>query len=314
MARRESARAKALQAIGLLPPSVDYQQQAAGLARQLGRSGYGPTATGGQPTPEQAAGQTATGLLMDPNTRQMGVEQAQGLLGQVGQQADPLYRQQLGNAQAEASYGRTNQQAKGFGNLMGAVKFREEMARWPQERQLLQAQIGATNRSGQAAQSTGDMSVYKYLTDNYQANMKAPADVADAVQQIQGSLKTGNSLGGLAATIKLAKILDPTSVVREGEVTTVQGGIGTAQQLISSFNQLFSKGWTPEAQKAFSEIARQVAGPLLQRGMRIQQETHGQALQLGINPAIVTTGIGFPERFVSGYLQGFPDPEVATDF
>jgi len=151
------------------------------------------------------------------------------------------------------------------------------------------------------------------LNDKFLRQMDAPTQVADATQQIEGALGTQDSLGALAATIKLAKVLDPTSVVREGEVTTVQGGTGTAANLIAQYNKIFGQGFSPDGARRFREITRQVAGPVLQRGLRIEKEIRAAAHTMEVNPDMAATGIGWPSAYVKRYVTGMPDPLATAD-
>lgn len=203
-------------------------------------------------------------------------------------------------------------------SLFQRMQLQQNQAQFDQSYKLDQirtnAQVAASMAARVGATNSDQLAGLKYLSTDYQTNMKAPVEVADAVQQIGNGLKTGNSLGSLAAVIKLAKILDPTSVVREGEVTTVQGGIGTASALINEFNRLGGKGMTPQAAEQFKNVVLQIAGPVLQRGLRLGAEYKASAEKLGVPGDLVTTGVGFPEGFVTRYLQGFPDPEVDTTY
>lgn len=191
----------------------------------------------------------------------------------------------------------------------------------PLEKQATEALIGSRNASAQAsranasASKTGQISQVQFtLNQRFLSQMDAPVQVADAVQQIDGAFETGNSLGVLAATIKLAKILDPTSVVREGEVTTVQGGLGVGTQLLNNYNKLFGQGMNAEGAKAFQKLTKSIAGPVLQRGVRIEDEIRKAAGVMQADPNMAATGIGWPSQYVRRYLQGMPDPTTGTDF
>jgi hypothetical protein len=208
---------------------------------------------------------------------------------------------------------------------LSAQKVQEEIQQarvlGPLNAQATQALIQSRMASVQASMANAELAragkisqVQGQLNQRFLSQMDAPTQVADATQQIDAALKTGDSLGGLAATIKLAKILDPTSVVREGEVTTVQGGIGVASQLINSYNRLFGEGMSPAGAKTFLGITRAVAGPVLQRGLRIEKEIRSAAAQVDADPNMAATGIGWPSAYVRRYVQGMPDPEASADF
>ena len=107
----------------------------------------------------------------------------------------------------------------------------------------------------------------KYLTQ-----IAPSREVAIAYDQIGNALGTGDALGGEAALIKLAKILDPTSVVREGEVRTVKGGLGIGQQLLNSWNSAKAQGLTPESVQMVAKVVQAVAMPALKNGLAIRNE------------------------------------------
>ena len=140
--------------------------------------------------------------------------------------------------------------------------------------------------------------------------MEAPAQVMDAYQQIEGALGTGDALGTQAALIKLAKILDPTSVVREGEVTTIEGGLGIGNQLMNAFNRAMNEGAPEQAADAIRAVAREVAVPVLGRALQARSE-FAKSLDdvLGDEfPGIgrITDGIGISWGDVASLVQGGP--------
>ena len=102
--------------------------------------------------------------------------------------------------------------------------------------------------------------------------VQSGVEVMDAYQQIIGALDSGNALGAQAAVIKLAKILDPTSVVREGEVEVIKGGMGAMNQLWNTVRNLNNQGLTPDAVKAVKQVARATAMPVLERTLRQRDE------------------------------------------
>jgi len=140
--------------------------------------------------------------------------------------------------------------------------------------------------------------------------MAGPAQIADATQRITGSLATGNAIGGLAAIIGLAKVLDPTSVVREGEVTTIQGGMGIGQSLMDAWNRAQSQGFSPESAKDLQAVVDANAIPVLQRAIRQKDEFANGLDQVlgdqypGIGRAVSGSGIDWD--WVSQYTGQQP--------
>jgi hypothetical protein len=271
-------------------------RQAPGLAAALGRLVPQPAnpnvGAGMNPADPRAQ---AVGLMMDPRTRQLGAAQAGALL-------DPLGRQQLANAglqgQAyEAQILRDNQ-AVSDAQRLGPLNVQAVQARIAQS----QAAAAASAATAAAVAAGRIDPIEGRINQRWLAQMEAPVQVLDAVQQAEAALATGDSLGSLAAVIKLAKVLDPTSVVREGEVTTVQGGTGVAESLITDYNRIFGEGFSPQGAAAFRRTLKATAKPVLQRGVRITDEVRQQALDYGAVPARVTTGIGWNRDYVADYL------------
>lgn len=272
---------------------AEAARMAPGLAAALGRlspQGANPNVGAGMNPADPGA--QAVGLMMDPRTRQLGAAQAGALL-------DPLGRQQLANAQAQ-----------GLGYQLDAQKTALEIdqARRLGPANLLAAQALTQQRlaaaraseAAAAAAAAGRIEpIEARVNQRWLANMGEPVAVQDSLQQIDAALRQGDSLGSLAATIKLAKILDPTSVVREGEVTTVEGGTGTAQQLVSAYNRLRGEGMSPQASAALLRTAKSVALPILSRGQRLTAETRRLAEDYGIVPDRVTTGLGWSSDYVA---------------
>jgi hypothetical protein len=271
-------------------------QQAPGLAAALGRlvpQQANPNVGAGMNPADPRA--QAVGLLMDPRTRQLGAAQAGALL-------DPLGRQQLANAglQGQAYEMQAARDAQAIEDARRMGPLNEQAARALVAQRTAAAQASAASAAAAAAGRIDPIEAR--INQRWLAQMEAPVQVLDAVQQAEAALDTGDSLGSLAAVIKLAKVLDPTSVVREGEVTTVQGGTGVAESLIADYNRIFGKGFSPQGAAAFRRTLRATAKPILQRGVRITDEITQQALAYGAVPARVTTGIGWSDPYVRAYL------------
>jgi hypothetical protein len=312
---RDATRAKILQPLldQLTQREADAKQQRDAKLLQPLLNQYGPDAAkaigsawmAGGPAADMANSRLAQAEQMQASKMPMEDQLARLPLGDQAQIASEqaLYRQRmLAGDQTQLQIDQAQQ--------MG-----------PLERQAVQALIGSRNASAQASRANADLAragkitqVQGTLNQRFLSQMDAPVQVADAVQQVDSALSTGNSLGVLAATIKLAKILDPTSVVREGEVTTVQGGLGVASQLLNNYNKLFGQGMSQEGAKAFQKLTKSVAGPVLQRGVRIEDEIRNAASVMEADPNMAATGIGWPSQYVRRYLQGMPDPNTNADF
>jgi hypothetical protein len=263
-----------------------------------------------QGLPMTAAG--ALGPLLtstDPGAFQLGVRQLEEYQRRKSPEVQlgmALNAQQFATSQTQqARYQQEIEQAAQMGPLnVAATKSLIAQRQAAAQASLSNAELA---RTGKINQTEGR------LNDTFLKQMQAPSEVADAVMQIDNALKTEDSLGALAAVVKLAKVLDPTSVVREGEVTTVQGGTGTAENLIATYNKTFGQGFSKAGADRFRTVTRAVAAPVLQRGLRIQSELNRSAELLGVRPAQVGVGLGWVPEWVQGYLQGMADPAAQAD-
>jgi len=237
----------------------------------------------------QAAEAAYAGALGFPTA---GREQQAGLLAQLGQFDPTAARELLGQAQKQDAYLRGTQ----------ALGLPENAARVAADLRLAGDDETARRILGQVIgrPATEIDSLVNTMNQRFMTQMDAPAQVSDAVQQIDNALNTGNSLSALAAVIKLAKVLDPTSVVREGEVTTVEGGIGIADQLIRKYNRFFGQGFSAEGAAQIRQTVDAVARPVLDRGARIQQEYQRAADLAGIPYERVVLGIGYQDPGLLG--------------
>lgn len=81
--------------------------------------------------------------------------------------------------------------------------------------------------------------------------------VNQAYNQIINSLDKNNAAGDLAASIKINKLLDPESIVRESEVATVANATGLLPKLQNYANKV-ANGTTlnPEQRKEYKQLAK----------------------------------------------------------
>mgnify|MGYP000872217262 FL=1 len=262
----------------------------------------------------ETAQQVGSLLLSDsPNARAMGAEQLAGLMESAGN-VSPAMQRAIQMAQAQ-------QQGQVLQNTATAQRIQQQAEMHPLEVEALQYQRARDEATREAEilrkQSliAGQINETEFrLSGAYAKQMESTIQVADSIQQIQASMDTGNSLGVMAGVVKLAKILDPTSVVQRSEVERTVGGIGIADQLMTAYNKLSGEGFNPGARKAFDATVRAVASPVLERGLRIEEEFRTAAKAAGVRPSSVVIGTGFNRDFVSQWLAGAPSPGAPTDF
>jgi hypothetical protein len=81
--------------------------------------------------------------------------------------------------------------------------------------------------------------------------------INQAYNQINNALDKGNAAGDLTAAIKINKMLDPDSIVRESEVATVANATGLVDKL-SNYASQVAKGTrlNPEQRKEYRQLAK----------------------------------------------------------
>lgn len=81
--------------------------------------------------------------------------------------------------------------------------------------------------------------------------------INQAYNQINNALDKGNAAGDLTAAIKINKMLDPDSIVRESEVATVANATGLVDKL-SNYASQIAKGTrlNPEQRKEYRQLAK----------------------------------------------------------
>jgi|DEB0MinimDraft_10_1074344.scaffolds.fasta_scaffold00377_21 hypothetical protein len=109
-------------------------------------------------------------------------------------------------------------------------------------------------------------------------------------RQALNSLETDNSLGALAAVIKLAKVLDPGSVVRSEEGRAVTDGMGASLALVNAFNKMKGENMSAESRIAFRDVINAVVEP---QALMLQDMAAGYnelAQRWNINPDDIFRG------------------------
>ena len=142
------------------------------------------------------------------------------------------------------------------------------------------------------------------LNERFLKALDQTGEIVTGTLQLTQLLDQDNALSSLAATIKLAKLLDPGSVVREGEVTTVQGGSGTAASLINAWNNMRSKGFGESSLNQFRAVVQALAGPEAERGLSIFGDFEDLATRAGVSSEAVLAGAGFERETLEAIQSG----------
>jgi hypothetical protein len=86
---------------------------------------------------------------------------------------------------------------------------------------------------------------------------KTHQEINQAYQQVNAALDKNNAAGDLAASIKINKLLDPNSVVRESEVATVANATGLLPKLQNYANKVVTgASLNPQQRKEYRQLAK----------------------------------------------------------
>lgn len=141
-------------------------------------------------------------------------------------------------------------------NILGQQKLELEALKGEQELALVEFKANLDAQPDKLAQSD---SLRKEVIE---ANKRLKFDdTRGAFGRIQAS-NDGTPAGDLALIFNYMKLLDPGSVVREGEFATAQNATGVPQRVVNAYNQLLSgerlnpaqrKNFTDQAEKIFNQ-------------------------------------------------------------
>jgi hypothetical protein len=127
-----------------------------------------------------------------------------------------------------------------------------------QDRAMIDAQIQKTQQSGAMNLGQKGLDNTLKLRGDFRSEpiYKDFQSIDSAYRQINKGLEAGTAAGDLAASTKLMKLLDPTSVVRESELVMAMQATGKLDQLYNYANKIATGQFLNPKQKAeFKSLA-----------------------------------------------------------
>ena len=113
-------------------------------------------------------------------------------------------------------------------------------------------------------------------------------DVQQSYAKIQQLSKAPSAAGDISMIFAYMKMLDPGSVVREGEQATAQNAAGIPDQVRNAYNRLLNgQRLTPRQRADFINQARSIYNSHQSLVSRLEQDYKGLAQQYGTNPQLV---------------------------
>lgn len=151
----------------------------------------------------------------------------------------------------------------------------------------------AQNAAMEAERQKQITSIERALRDDFMNNQTVTDfnDMVGSHAQLMAALDTGSALGAQAAVIKMAKILDPGSVVRTEEGVAVRSSIGIIDQMWNAVKQAQGEGFNAETDAQFRQLGDMLLASQMQGYQRLVDQFIGATLRNGANPDNVIFGI-----------------------
>lgn len=125
------------------------------------------------------------------------------------------------------------------------------------------------------------------LFKEYQANeaVKTYQGVRNGYERVRASAKADSGPGDVSMIFAYMKMLDPTSVVREGEFATAENAGGVAPQLLNIYNRLLTgERLTPELRKQFLAAADQLYAETSANLQTLNEQMNSRSTGWGVDP------------------------------
>ena len=143
--------------------------------------------------------------------------------------------------------------------------------------------------SAARAARTGNINAESTLRGDFQQDTKDYRQVRDAWGKVVTSAKDPSAAGDLSLIFGYMKLLDPTSVVREGEFATAQNAAGVPERVIAQYNKLLSGERLSDAtRKDFVDRGKKLYDQYTKDYQGVRKQYRGIAERQGLDPNNVT--------------------------
>lgn len=144
------------------------------------------------------------------------------------------------------------------------------------------------------------------LTDNMRQDpdIKNFVDVRDGYERVLAGAKRGDSVGDLALLYGYVKILDPGSVVREGEYANAENTAGVPENIRRMYNKAIDGSkLTPKQRVQFTQTSRQLYTAKQKNKDRAQGYWKRQAKAMGVDPELIMRDLNAPSDTATGAVD-----------
>lgn len=132
------------------------------------------------------------------------------------------------------------------------------------------------------------------LRESYLKQSKPFADLRVNYQRIQAAAQDNTGASDIAMVYSFMKMLDPTSVVREGEFATAQNAGGVPEQVIAMYNKILTgERLAPQVRADFVQQANRQFEEQIKSYEATRQMYGGLATQYGLDPSRVAPDIAY---------------------
>jgi hypothetical protein len=206
---------------------------------------------------------------------------------------DPDFLRQRDQSALDALQNRSAGARSNFDSQQNAQEERRFLQRQQLDAQAEQRREAALNRAALRGQSNGrsDFKLEDSMADDFRKETSKPQLVQQAYQGLQATAQRADPASDIAFIYQYMRILDPTSVVREGEFATAQNAAGVGDRIRNAYNNaLRGTRMNPQqrtemlgaasrlsaaAQREIEQTARNYQRTARQRGLTIQAVTPG---------------------------------------
>ena len=151
------------------------------------------------------------------------------------------------------------------------------------------------------------------LRDDFRSESKEFVKVRDAYGRILST--DASAAGDLALIFNYMKILDPGSVVREGEFATAQNSAGVPTRIRAQYNKIISgERLAPETRADFLQQAQNLYQTSADSQSYLESEYETYAEEYGFKPSRIVSKYGTPieDKLLKIKLESMPLNELAT--
>jgi hypothetical protein len=223
----------------------------------------------------------------------------------VDREQDPTRRTAMWNRIISAHPDRASLTPDILDPMSGPKSVMAEAGQWrdPREDQMVDLDIQSKRLGVQRTQAeiakmsreaTAGPQVYKDakqiadveegIRKEFTAQSKDFSSIREGYRRIDTGSKIDNGAGDLAIVYGYMKMLDPTSVVREGEFATAENTTGIPAQVLNLYNKVVEGSrLPPEARTRFSDAAKQLYGNAYDQYTQTRSQYEGLAQRKGID-------------------------------